>query len=159
MGKGRATLLAVLVVLGSATGAAAGALAGDTPSKSRTTTVDTSEGANGLFLFAFNQVGHRMPRCFGVGGTTMTTFDHGAPGARLLDTLGVLRRPRTRADRLPRSLIEQLRMHALLIDYVRRVKTPDGSRYLILPSSDVHYSPFPPRACDAALASAIRRHG
>lgn len=159
MARGRQALVVILVALGTAIGAAAGALAGGTPAKSTTVTIHESQGADGLFLAALNDVGHRIPRCFGFGPIGPTTFDHGSPDPALLKTLGVLRRERTQADHLPRSLLGRLGVHGLLIRYVRRVETPDGGSYLLLPSSDINWAPFPPAACGPALVRAIHRHG
>src|SRR4051794_2533103 len=98
-GGWRIVAVAVAVAgLGAASGLAAGAVAGGTPSKSKTITIHESGGANGLFLFALNQVGHDEPRCFGLSGALATTFDQGAPSADMLRTLGVLRRAGTAPD-------------------------------------------------------------
>ena len=158
MARGRAALVVILAGLGTAGGATAGALAGGTPAKSQTITIDESQGADGLFLTALNEVGHRFPRCFGLGRGP-TTFDHGAPGQDLLKTLGVLRRKRTAADQLSRSLLARVHIHAVLIRYARRIETPDGHSYLLLPSSEATWAPYPPAVCGPAQARSIRRHG
>src|SRR4051794_40112155 len=158
-GGWRIVAVAVAVAgLGAASGLAAGAVAGGTPSKSKTITIHESGGANGLFLFALNQVGHAEPRCFGLSGALAATFDQGAPSPDMLRTLGVLRGAATADDHVARSLLERTNIHGVLVHYVRRVRTPDGVSYVLIPSSNAHYVPLPPPSCDAALARAIRRH-
>lgn len=96
------------------------------------------------------------PRGGLLNGTTGTSY--GQPGRALLSILGVLRRPATQADRLPRSLggAESLTPGVVYVRYIRFARVDAGVRYYVA-VAHLAGTPGAPHRCFAELRSELRR--
>jgi hypothetical protein len=78
----------------------------------------------------------------------------GAPGAALLATLGVLRRPATGADRLARRYLPEIATYA---GYTRRVAVTGGTRYYVLAGRSEPHDGVPSDGCFELEKRALQR--
>jgi hypothetical protein len=79
---------------------------------------------------------------------------HNTPGPALLSTVGALRRPRTRQDRLPVTL-QGLSGGSIYIDYVRRARVTAGVSYYVVPVTAMLFSQRRSPACYRAIRVAL----
>jgi hypothetical protein len=81
----------------------------------------------------------------------------GTPEPELLSILGVLRRPATPADRLPRAMQANSRGQGAYVHYIRLARVQNGISYYIEPVSSLSSgSSLTPR-CLIAVAAALRK--
>jgi hypothetical protein len=101
--------------------------------------------AAGLFARALTEVLAAHPRCM---PQEMRTFTHAPPSARVLGSVGLLRRPATAADRVPPDLLPDLTGDRIQLDATRVVHGPDDMTYYVVPSQGGKRLAKPSRACD-----------
>jgi len=79
------------------------------------------------------------------------TLSEASPSATMLSVLGVLRRPATAADGLPRSLTREGRLiltrgaSTVYVRYIRRARVVSGVSYYVIPAAGVRRPAFPAR--------------
>jgi hypothetical protein len=108
------------------------------------------------YIRAANQQVFRMPGCHRHPLVSLPVRN-GSPSATLLSVVGVLRRPATKADRLPRALqANDGDAQGIYVKYIRLARVRDGVSYYIVPAASV----FPrltqlSAGCSAAMVAAL----
>jgi hypothetical protein len=107
---------------------------------------------------AWNAAWAKDRRCSPGGGLfTRTNSTTAVPNQDLLATLPLLRRPATRADRLPSSLYHGLsgrlwlpfvQTGAVYVRYVRRARVADGVSFFLVPAEKLGHPPLSIAAAD-----------
>lgn len=96
-----------------------------------------------------------------------STISQGSPSPALLSILGVLRRPATPVDRLPRRVVgvnhkvipngSLPSAQEIYVRYIRRARWRFGAGYYIVPAGNVNSTRPVPARCYAEQAAALRR--
>jgi hypothetical protein len=92
----------------------------------------------------------------GVRKPALPATSTGSPGSGLLSLLGVLRRPATAADRLPRSLQDGPDARGIYVHYIRLARVSGGISYYILPAEAVQNQGGIPDRCWALVLAAVK---
>lgn len=122
--------------------------------------------ADGAVAAAWNTAWRKDPACRpGPGPTTGSGVSYGTPGAGMLSTLAVLRRPATGADRLPASLYFHGRLLGpgrwadVYVRSIRRARVADGITFYLVPAAKLGRLPLSPAAanrCYQLTVAALR---
>lgn len=113
------------------------------------------EPQRAVITYLRDAVRHERP-CRAERGPALPATSDGSPGPALLSLLGVLRRPTTEVDRLPRSLQTGADAEGVYVRYIRLARVSDGISYYILPAESINQRESVPLRCYTALISAVR---
>ncbi len=114
---------------------------------------------------AFNVTWKKDPACRPGSGERVGTVSQGSPSAAILSELPVLRRPATRADRLPTRLypggpgVAGPNGRDIYVRYIRRARVADGRSFYLEPDGKVGQPPLSQAAADRCYqleAAALR---
>jgi hypothetical protein len=109
----------------------------------------------------FNYIRAANRKAFRTAACPETTRDaprlnYRSPSPALLSILGVLRRPATTADRMPRSFLTSLNASGIYVRYIRLARVADGVSYYIVPVATLLPNLTLSGRCDRTIAAALR---
>jgi hypothetical protein len=108
------------------------------------------------YVRAASTAARRTPACEQHRPQVPAATSNGSPSHALLSVLGVLNRPATPADKLPRWLRKNADVRGKYVRYIRRARVKDGISYYIVPAASSS-APLPlSAACSAAMVAALK---